>query len=159
MLKASGVCHQDVGGQSPDLLCSVAWRFIESFRFHIDRLAWTERPDSSRSSSTDSRRAISHLPSGQMVDPVISLYLAWAGYSSSLIGVTIAAFSVMSFSRRPFAGRGVDASNSACSELAPRQGNVAYTAVHASPCSSAHYRSGDTHRSRNAARGARTRSG
>jgi MFS family permease len=47
--------------------------------------------------------------SNQMVDPVLSLYLASVGYSTSVIGVVIAAFSVMSFTTRPFVGRGVDA--------------------------------------------------
>jgi MFS family permease len=46
--------------------------------------------------------------SNLMVDPVLSLYLASVGYSTTLIGVIIAAFSIMSFATRPFVGRGVD---------------------------------------------------
>jgi MFS family permease len=46
--------------------------------------------------------------SNLMVDPLLSLYLTSVGYSTSLAGVIIAAFSVMSFTTRPFVGRGVD---------------------------------------------------
>jgi predicted MFS family arabinose efflux permease len=46
--------------------------------------------------------------SNLMVDPLLSLYLTGVGYSTSVAGVIIAAFSVMSFMTRPFVGRGVD---------------------------------------------------
>src|SRR5215212_9925897 len=43
-----------------------------------------------------------------MVDPLLSLYLTSVGYSTTLVGVIISAFSIMSFTTRPFVGRGVD---------------------------------------------------
>jgi MFS family permease len=46
--------------------------------------------------------------SNLMVDPLLSLYFTSVGYSTLLSGVIIAAFSVMSFTTRPFVGRGVD---------------------------------------------------
>jgi MFS family permease len=46
--------------------------------------------------------------SNLMVDPLLSLYFTSVGYSTSMAGVIIAAFSVMSFTTRPFVGRGVD---------------------------------------------------
>jgi MFS family permease len=44
-----------------------------------------------------------------MVDPVLSLYLAGLGWSTSTIGLAFAAFSVTSFVTRPLIGRAVDA--------------------------------------------------
>jgi MFS family permease len=46
--------------------------------------------------------------SNLMVDPMLSLYFTSVGYSTLFSGVIIAAFSVMSFTTRPFVGRGVD---------------------------------------------------
>jgi MFS family permease len=46
--------------------------------------------------------------SNLMVDPLLSLYLTSVGYSTTLVGVIISAFSIMSFTTRPFVGRGVD---------------------------------------------------
>ena len=80
----------------------------------------TSRPTTSAASSEPSPRLITggfaficgaqflNYASNLMVDPLLSLYLTSVGYSTTLVGVIISAFSIMSFTTRPFVGRGVD---------------------------------------------------